>query len=56
MAVKRGRIQKQGDCKNAFCHPILPNGNIVIVQTPPGCPISKPGEYWLLRKTLYGLR
>jgi hypothetical protein len=25
MAVKRGRIQKQGDCKSAFCHPILPD-------------------------------
>jgi hypothetical protein len=56
MAVERGRIQKQGDCKNAFCHPILPNDEIVIVRPLPGCPISKPGEYWLLRKTLYGLR
>jgi hypothetical protein len=25
------------------------------VRPPPGCPISEPGEYWLLRKTLYGL-
>jgi hypothetical protein len=57
MAVERGHIQKQGDCcKNAFCHPILPDNDIVIVRPPPGCPISKPGEYWLLRKTLYGLR
>jgi hypothetical protein len=56
MAVERGRIQKQGDCKNAFCHPILPDDKIVIVRPPPGCPISKPGEYWLLQNTLYSLR
>jgi hypothetical protein len=56
MAIERGRIQKQGDCKNAFCHPILPDDEIAIVRPPPGCPISKPGEYSLLRKTLYGLR
>jgi hypothetical protein len=55
MSVERGHIQKQGGCKNAFCHPILPGDKILIVCPPPGCPISKPGEYWLLRKTLYGL-
>jgi hypothetical protein len=25
------------------------------VRPPPGCPISKPGRYCLLQKTLYGL-
>jgi hypothetical protein len=49
-------IKKQGDCKNAFLHVILPNDEIVIVEAPPCCPISKPGELRLLKKTLYGLR
>jgi Reverse transcriptase (RNA-dependent DNA polymerase) len=55
LAVDMGRTQKQGDCKNAFLHPTLPPDEIVIVRPPPGCPFSKPGELWLLNKTLYGL-
>jgi hypothetical protein len=56
MAVKMGRIEKQGDCKNAFLHAFLPDDEIVIVEPPHGCPLSKPGDLWLLKKTLYGLR
>jgi hypothetical protein len=55
VAVSRGRMLKQGDCKNAFCHPTLPEDKITIVRPPKGCPRSKPGTYWRLRKTLYGL-
>ena len=56
LAVGMGRTQKQGDCKNALCHPILPEDEKVIIRPPSGCPLSKPGELWLLKKTLYGLR
>jgi hypothetical protein len=56
LAIKKGCIEKQGDCKNAFLHAILPDDEIVIVEPPPGCPLSKPGDLWLLKKTLYGLR
>jgi hypothetical protein len=56
IAVSKGRTQEQGDCKNAFCHPLLPPDETVIVRPPPGCPLSKPDKLWLLRKTLYGLR
>ena len=55
MAVQDGRIMKQGDCKNAFCQPTLPDDEITIVRPPKGCPKSKPGTYWRLKKTLYGL-
>eukprot|EP00531_Pseudo-nitzschia_arenysensis_P008906 CAMPEP_0116127296 /NCGR_PEP_ID=MMETSP0329-20121206/6769_1 /TAXON_ID=697910 /ORGANISM="Pseudo-nitzschia arenysensis, Strain B593" /LENGTH=2217 /DNA_ID=CAMNT_0003621395 /DNA_START=65 /DNA_END=6718 /DNA_ORIENTATION=- len=55
MAVEVGRIVKQGDCKNAFCQPWLPEEEITVVRPPKGCPRSKPGIYWLLKKTLYGL-
>ena len=47
---------KQGDCKNAFCHPIVPENKITIIRLPPNCPISKPNTYWWLNKTLYGLQ
>jgi hypothetical protein len=56
MAVEKGRIEKQGDCKNAFLHAYLPADETVIVEPPPGCPFSKPGDLWLLNKTLYGLK
>jgi hypothetical protein len=56
IAVGMGQSQKQGDCKNAFCHPVLPENEKVIIWPPSGCPLSKPGELWLLKKTLYGLR
>ena len=55
MAVEDGRVLKQGDCKNAFCQPEMPDDEITIVRPPKGCPRSKPGTYWKLNKTLYGL-
>jgi hypothetical protein len=56
LAVQKRRVLKQGDCKNAFCQPTLPDDELVVVTPPPGCPISAPGTYWKLKKTLYGLR
>ena len=55
MAVKDGCKLQQGDCKNAFCNNILPDNEICIVQPPSNCPCSKPGTFWKLNKTLYGL-
>ena len=55
MAVEDGRRLKQGDCKNAFCNGILPDDKIFIVKPPIGCLRSKPGTFWKLNKTLYGL-
>jgi hypothetical protein len=48
LALEVGRPLQQGECKNAFCQPILPDDKTVIVWPPPGCPISQPGELWLL--------
>ena len=56
LSVSKGRITKQCDAKNAFCHPTLPDDEICVVTPPRGCPFSKPGTYWRLKKTLYGLR
>jgi hypothetical protein len=56
MAIGRGRREKQGDCKNALVQSYLPKDEKIICRPPRGCPLSKPGDLWLLRKTLYGLR
>ena len=56
MAAKRRCTLKQGDCKNAFCQGILPPDEITIIKPPIGNPNAKDGEYWLLKRTLYGLR
>ena len=55
-AVRHRRILQQGDCKNAFCNAILPDDEATVVRPPVGDPAHDKGEYWLLNKTLYGLR
>ena len=47
---------KQVDFKNAFCQPKLPPDEVVVVKPPNACPRSATDGYWLLQKTLYGLR
>jgi hypothetical protein len=56
MAVEKRRPLRQGDCKNAFCQGILPEEEVTIVRPPSSDPDTEPGEYWLLLRTLYGLR
>jgi hypothetical protein len=56
MAIQMGRKEKQGDCKNAFCQSYLPKGETILLRPPKGAPLGKPGDLWLLHKTLYGLR
>jgi transposase InsO family protein len=55
-AVEHHRKLKQADYKNAFCNPTLPRDEITIIRPPLGDPDAKEGEYWLLKKTLYGLQ
>jgi hypothetical protein len=56
LAIEHNTFAQQGDCKNAFCNPVLPDDEVVIVRPPSGCPFSKPNTFWRLCKTLYGLR
>ena len=56
MAIASRRPLRQGDCKNAFCQGILPPDKITIVRPPSGDPEASTDEYWLLKRTLYGLR
>ena len=55
-AVEKRRVLLQVDFKNNFCNATLPNNEITIGKPPYGEPNAKPGELWLLKKTLYGLR
>lgn len=54
LAILSNRLLKQGDCKNAFVQSEL--DELVVVRPPPGCPYSDPNTFWLLNKSLYGLR
>jgi hypothetical protein len=56
MATERHTVLKQGDCINAFCQGVLPDNEVTIVKPPIGDPDAKKNEYWLLKRTLYGLR
>ena len=56
LAVEQRRTLRQGDCKNAFCNGDLPPDETTIIKPPSGDPDAAPNEYWLLLKTLYGLR
>jgi len=56
LAVQKRRALRQGDCKNAFCQGVLPPEETTIVRPPSGDPDADPNKYWLLLKTLYGLR
>ena len=47
---------EQGDCKNAFCNATLPDEETTVIRPPSGDPAFHNDEFWLLRKTLYGLR
>ena len=56
MAVNARRTLKQGDVANAFCNSDLPPEEVTIVRPPIGDPSAAKDEFWLLKKTLYGLR
>ena len=56
IAAKLNVIPKTGDVSQAFIQSYLPNNETYICRPPVGCPLTPPGSYWQLLKTLYGLR
>jgi deoxyuridine 5'-triphosphate nucleotidohydrolase len=56
LAAKNKCIPKTGDVTQAFCQSYLPEGEDYVCRPPPGCPLTPPGTYWKLKKTLYGLK
>ena len=55
-AVREKRILQQGDCRNKFCNTNLPGDEMMVIRPPIVNPDFQEDEYWLLNKTLYGLR
>ena len=56
IAVKHKRKLKSGDVKQAFCQATLPDHEKYVLRSPAGCPHTSKNTYWLLKRTLYGLK
>jgi len=56
LSIRLRRKLKSGDVKQAFVQALLPMNEQYVLRPPAGCPISKPNTYWLLKRTLYGLK
>jgi hypothetical protein len=56
LAVSNRRVLKNCDIKQAFVQSSLPEEETYFVCPPSGCLRSKPGTYWRLLRSLYGLR
>ena len=56
IAVRHKRILKSGDVKQAFVQATLPPEENYVLKPPSGCYLTPPNTYWLLKRTLYGLK
>ena len=56
LAIYHKRVLKNGDIKQAFVQATLPSHEKYVLRPPPGCPRTPPNTYWLLQRTLYGLK
>jgi len=54
--VYHKRVLKNCNVKQAFIQLSLPPDETYFLRPPPGCPRSKPGQYWRLLRSLYGLK
>ena len=56
LALYHRRVLKNCDVKQAFIQSKLPDNEEYFLRPPPGCLRSKPGQYWRLLRSLYGLK
>jgi hypothetical protein len=56
LAVFHKRVLKNCNVKQAFIQCSLPENEEYFLRPPVGCPKSKPGQYWRLLRSLYGLK
>jgi hypothetical protein len=56
LAIFHQRVLKNCDVKQAFIQSTLPPNEEYFLRPPAGCPRSKPGQYWHLLRSLYGLK
>ena len=55
-SVGGNRILQKGDCKNVFYNSTLTYDGFTVIRPPIYNPSFQEDEYWILKKTLYGLR
>jgi len=56
LSIRHKCILKNGDFKQAFVQAMLPKDENYVLKPPHGCPLTPPNTYWLLQRTLYGLK
>jgi len=56
IAVRSQCVLQSGDFKQAFVQSILPSNETYVLKPPPGCPLTPKHTYWLLKRSLYGLK
>ncbi len=56
LAISQKRCLKNCDIKQAFVQSSLPPDEHYFIKPPKGCPLSAPGTYWRLLRSLYGLK
>jgi deoxyuridine 5'-triphosphate nucleotidohydrolase len=56
LAIYHKRKLKNGDIKQAFVQAVLPDHEKYVLRPPAGCPNTPKDTYWLLKRTLYGLK
>ena len=56
LAISQKRCLKNCDIKQAFVQSSLPPDEHYLIKPPKGCPLSAPGTYWRLLRSLYGLK
>ena len=56
IAVRSQCILQSGDFKQAFVQSTLPSNETYVLKPPPGCPLTPKHTYWLLKRSLYGLK
>jgi len=56
IAIKFKCILNSGDFKQAFVQVLLPENEKYVLKPPIRCPLTEKNSYWLLHRTLYGLK
>ena len=55
-AVRDKRILQQGNYKNSSCNATLLDNEVAVIRPPIGDPGFQDNGYWIIKKTIYGLR
>ena len=56
IAVKHKKPLLSGDFKQAFVQAVLPPEEQYVLKPPVGCPLTPKNTFWLLKRSIYGLK